>query len=122
MVYIVCTMAYEMTKRYIGMVLILMVSLAIMVMIVLALGGRGRGKKSRSNGMTAPVERTPFDRQRRSPPSDPSVLDDADTLYDAEDFISDYKITRLAKPNSKYYSLVYDINDDDEDVVSSRSI
>lgn len=119
-------MAYEMTKRYIGMVLLLMVSLALMAMLVLALGGRGSGDKSRSNGTNASV------RQRRSspqsiPPSEPSIVydDDNDTLYDVEDFISDYKITRLAKPNSKYYSLGYgndDYDDDDNDVISTRSV
>lgn len=130
MVYIVCAMAYEMTKRYIAMVLILIVSLAVMAMLVLVLGGRGSDNKSRSNGTTLPVERTPLVRQRRSPPpsippSEPSIVDDDDdTLYDAEDFISDYKITRLSRPNSKYFNLAYDINGDvdDDEVVSARSI
>lgn len=110
-------MAYEMTKRYIGMVLILMVALAIMAMLVLALG-----RKSRSNAITAPAA----ERIKRSPPSEPSIVvndddDDDNTLYDVEDFIGDYKITRLTKPNSEYYSLAY--NDDDaDDVVSARSV
>lgn len=102
------------------MVLLVIASLAVMTIIVVAFGGRGTSDKSRPNGMT---ERIPFDRQRRSPPQEtstfcPSVTDD-DTLYDVEDFVSDYKITRLTKPNSKYYSLIYD--DDDYDVSFERS-
>ena len=93
--------------------MIVIASLAVMAILVLTLGRRGTSNKARlQNDMTVSAEHIPVGRQSRSPqqstsPSEPSVADD-DTLYDVEDFISDYKIIRLTKPNSKYYTLTYD--------------
>lgn len=108
-------MPYEMTKRYICMVMIVIASLAVMAILVLTLGGRGTSNKARlQNDMTVSAERIPVGRHSRSPQqstslSESSVVDG--TLYDVEDFTSDYKIIRLTKPNSKYYTLTYDTND-----------
>lgn len=122
-------MPYHLTKLYVGIVITVMSILAIMAAIVFALGGRVNEEppidrvKGLPAEMTVPTERLLFNDERveRSPQSVEPVpllteeINNDDSFNDVEDFGSDYKITRLTKPNSKYYSIAYRMNDDDED-------
>lgn len=92
-------------------VMIVIASLAVMAILVLAFG-RGTGNEARLQNDTTGSVRESRSPQQPTAPSEPSVADN-DTLYDVEDFISDYKIISLTKPNSKYYSLTYDIDNND---------
>lgn len=76
------------------MVMIVIASLVVTATIVFALGGRdSTNHKLRLNKPTVSIA---LDRHIRSLTS--SLVDD-DILYDVEDFVSDYKITRLSEKN-----------------------
>lgn len=124
---------YKMTRRYVCMVLAILTLLAVMTTVVILLGGRGSEDTSRPKGLpaglTVPTERLPPlvqvrhersspDHHQPTPP--PSDDNEDDAFFDMDDFGNDYKITRLTRPDSKYYSIAYRTNDDDEDRFSSE--